>query len=178
MSYLIAIPEMLAAAAADVTAIGSSVGTANSTAAASTTTMLAAAEDEVSTAIASLFSSHAQEYQTLSRQAALFHTQFVQALTGAGNAYAAAEAASAHPLQALLDDMLAVINAPTNFLLGRPLIGNGSDGGPGSGAKGGAGGILVGNGGNGGSGAPGQAGGDGGAAGLLGIGGAGGAGGI
>ena len=70
-----------------------------------------------------------------------------------------------------------LINAPTNTLLGRPLIGNGASGASGTGQAGQAGGILWGNGGTGGSGAAGQPGGAGGAAGLIGNGGIGGAGG-
>src|ERR1043165_7740426 len=46
-----------------------------------------------------------------------------------------------------------LINAPTQLLLGRPLIGNGANGAAGTGQAGGAGGILWGNGGTGGSGA-------------------------
>ncbi|MGO9692801.1 MAG: PecA family PE domain-processing aspartic protease, partial [Mycobacterium sp.] len=74
-------------------------------------------------------------------------------------------------------DVLTVVNAPTDLLLGRPLIGNGYNGAPGTGQAGGAGGLLWGTGGTGGSGASGQPGGAGGAAGLLGHGGTGGAGG-
>jgi hypothetical protein len=54
---------------------------------------------------------------------------------GAGR-YAATEAANASPLQTVEQDLLGVINAPTEALLGRPLIGNGADGAPGTGAKG------------------------------------------
>jgi hypothetical protein len=79
MSYLIAAPDMLGAAAADVAGIGSSLSEANAAAAASTTTVIAAAEDEVSAAIASLFSGHGQAFQALSAQAAAFHSQFGQA---------------------------------------------------------------------------------------------------
>ncbi|BCI92172.1 hypothetical protein NIIDMKKI_73780 [Mycobacterium kansasii] len=61
--------------------------------------------------------------------------------------------------------------------MGRPLIGNGTNGLPNTGQDGGPGGLLYGNGGNGGSGGPGQLGGNGGSAGLIGNGGAGGAGG-
>jgi hypothetical protein len=102
----------------------------------------------------------------------------VQALSGAGASYAGAEAANASPLQTLEQDVLAVINAPTNALLGRPLIGDGANG-TAAHPNGGAGGLLVGNGGNGFSQAsnPGVAGGAGGAAGFFGNGGIGGAGG-
>ncbi|MCV6985001.1 PE domain-containing protein [Mycobacterium shinjukuense] len=178
MSYLIAAPDLLMTAAADVAVIGSSVRAANLAALAPTSTLMAAAGDEVSAAIATLLSGHAKEYQALSAQVAAFHEQFVRALTAAGQAYAAAEAANANPLQTLVDDTLRVINAPTNFLLGRPLIGDGVDGAPGTGQPGGDGGILWGNGGAGGSGGPGQSGGRGGNAGLIGNGGVGGAGGI
>jgi 16S rRNA G1207 methylase RsmC len=63
---------VLAVAAADVTSIGSSLGQAHAAAAASTTVMIAAAEDEVSAAIASLFSDYGQQYQALSARAAAF----------------------------------------------------------------------------------------------------------
>ncbi len=173
MSFVVTIPEALAAVATDLAGIGSTIGTANAAAAVPTTTVLAAAADEVSAAMAALFSGHAQAYQALSAQAALFHEQFVRALTAGAGSYAAAEAASAAPLEGVLD----VINAPALALLGRPLIGNGANGAPGTGANGGDGGILIGNGGAGGSGAAGMPGGNGGAAGLFGNGGAGGAGG-
>ncbi|KDM94937.1 hypothetical protein EE54_12645, partial [Mycobacterium tuberculosis] len=120
-----------------------------------------------------LFGMHGQTYQALSARAAAFHERFVQALATGGGAYAAAEAASVSPLQSALD----LLNAPTQALLGRPLVGNGANGAPGTGANGGDGGILFGSGGAGGSGAAGMAGGNGGAAGLFGNGGAGGAGG-
>lgn len=178
MSYLIAAPDLLATAAANVAGIESAIRAANLAALGPTDTLAAAAADEVSTAIAALFSGHAQEYRAISAQAAAFHARFVQALDGASLAYAAAEAASANPLQTVGDQVLGAINAPTNFFLGRPLIGNGADGTPGTGQNGGAGGILWGNGGNGGSGAPGSSGGRGGDAGLIGNGGVGGAGGI
>lgn len=43
--------------------IGSTIGAANAAAAGSTTQIVAAAQDEVSTAIAALFGSYAQDYQ-------------------------------------------------------------------------------------------------------------------
>ncbi|MGB9302842.1 MAG: PE family protein, partial [Mycobacterium sp.] len=149
MSYVIAVPEHLAAAAAGLAGIESTLSSANSAAAGPTSNLLAAAGDEVSAAIAGLFNAHAQEYQALSAQAAVFHNNFVQTLTGSAGAYASAEAAASNPLQAVYN----LINAPTMALLGRPLIGNGANAAPGSGQNGGAGGILFGNGGAGGSGA-------------------------
>ncbi len=173
MEYLIAAQDVLVAAAADLEGIGSALAAANRAAEAPTTGLLAAGADEVSAAIASLFSGNAQAYQALSAQAAAFHQQFVRALSSAAGSYAAAEAANASPMQAVLD----VVNGPTQLLLGRPLIGDGANGGPGQ--NGGDGGLLYGNGGNGGSSStPGQPGGRGGAAGLIGNGGAGGAAGL
>ena len=127
MSYVIAAPELVAAAAADVAGIGSSLSAAHAAAAGPTTAVVAAAEDEVSAAVASLFSGHARQFQALSAQAAAFHADFVQALTSAGGRYASAEAANASPLQAVEQNALAAVNAPTEALLGRPLIGNGAN---------------------------------------------------
>jgi hypothetical protein len=90
---------MLAAAAADVAGIGSSLSEANAAAAAFTTRVIPAAEDEVSVAIASLFSSHGTAFQALSAQAAAFHSRFVQALNAGAGAYASTEAANAGLLQ-------------------------------------------------------------------------------
>ncbi|MCV7123125.1 PE family protein, partial [Mycobacterium lacus] len=173
MSFVIASEELMASAATDLARIGASIAQASASAAAPTTGVLAAGADEVSAAVAALFTARAWGYQSLSAQAASFHQQFVQALSSGAAAYATAEAANASPLQQVLN----LINAPTQTLLGRPLIGNGTDGAPGTGQNGGPGGLLFGNGGNGGSGGIGQNGGSGGAAGLIGNGGMGGAGG-
>ncbi|WP_264960817.1 PE family protein, partial [Mycobacterium kiyosense] len=176
MSYLSTVPEALTCAVSELAGIGSAIQTANAAAAGPTTRVLTATADEVSEAVAALFGAHAQSYQSLSLQATAFHEQFVRALNAAGNSYAQAEAANAAPLQLALD----VINAPTQALLGRPLIGNGAAGTTvnGVGQAGGAGGILWGNGGAGGvSTAAGAAGGSGGSAGLFGNGGVGGQGG-
>ncbi|WP_139805119.1 PE family protein, partial [Mycobacterium intermedium] len=170
MSFVIASPDVLAAAATDLANLGSALGAANAAAVNPTTSILVAAGDEVSAAIAALFSQHAQGYQTLSTQVAAFHETFVRALTGGAASYAGAEAANASPLQSLVN----AVNAPFQTLTGRPLIGNGANAAPGSGLDGAPGGWLFGDGGAGGSGAPGQKGGNGGAAGLLGTGGVGG----
>ncbi|WP_136627687.1 PE family protein, partial [Mycobacterium pseudokansasii] len=177
MSFVIAVPDALAVAAAGVHDIGSVIGAANSAAAALTTTVLPAAADEVSTAIAGLFGAHGRAYQELSAQAAVFQQRFAQAMLGGAAAYAGAEAANANPLQAVEENVLAAINAPTQALLGRPLIGDGANG-TAANPDGGAGGLLLGNGGAGFSQtANGVAGGNGGDAGFFGSGGAGGGGG-
>ncbi|ORA13896.1 hypothetical protein BST12_23410, partial [Mycobacterium angelicum] len=172
MSFLIATPDLLTTAATDLAGIRSAITAANAAAAGPTAQLQAAAADEISAAIAAVFGSHAQTYQTFSAQAAAFHDQFVQAMNGAGSAYAAAE--SVNVQQTLFD----AINAPTQTLLNRPLIGNGANG-TAADPNGKPGGLLYGNGGNGFSQAAGSglAGGAGGAAGLIGNGGSGGAGG-
>lgn len=111
MSYVVALPETVSAATTDVASIGSLVATANRGVAGATTEVLAAAEDEVSAAIAALFSAHGQGYQALSAQAASFHERFVQTLTRAAGAYVAAEAANASVLDAFEQ-------APTNLATG------------------------------------------------------------
>src|SRR6201993_3926024 len=179
MSLVIATPDVMAAAATDLANIGTTIRAATSAAAIQTAGMLVAAEDEVSAAIAALFSAHGQGFQALGAQAAAFHEQFVQALTVGAGSYVGAEAANvaafgANPAQTIQQDVLGPINAPFLALTGRALIGNGANGAAGTGAPGGAGGWLFGNGGAGGSGADFGPGGAGGAAGLIGNGGAGG----
>ncbi len=138
MSFVTAMPELVTAAAADLAGIGSTIEGANAAAAGPTTNLLAAAEDEVSTAIAALFGTHAREFQALSAQAAAFHNQFTQALSTGAGSYSLTEAANSSPLRTLLDDfqsLLKVVNTPTEELLGRPLIGPGTNGAPGTGAS-------------------------------------------
>ncbi|KZS80234.1 Triacylglycerol lipase [Mycobacterium persicum] len=72
MSFLIALPDVVADAARDLAALGSTLSTANAAAATPTTTLLAAAEDEVSAAVTVLFSAHGQAYQALSEQVGAF----------------------------------------------------------------------------------------------------------
>ncbi|HET7075679.1 MAG TPA: PE family protein, partial [Mycobacterium sp.] len=153
MSFVIAVPESVAAAASDLASIGSTIGAANAAALGPTLGVLPAAADEVSAAVTSLFTAHAHGYQALSAQAAAFHDQFVRLMNAGAGQYGAAEAANASPLQAAEQNLLNAVNAPTQALVGRPLIGNGANGAAGTGANGGAGGILIGNGGAGGSGA-------------------------
>jgi hypothetical protein len=85
MSFMVALPEVVSAAASDLAGIGSALAAANATAALPTTGIMAAAEDEVSAAIAAVFGSHAQGYQALSAQASAFHDQFA---LGAGGRWA------------------------------------------------------------------------------------------
>jgi hypothetical protein len=101
MSYVIAAPEIMTSAAADLAAIGSNVSAAHLVAAAPTTSVIPAAADEVSASIAHLFSQHAANYQAMAAQAAGFQEQFVQHLTASAGAFARAEAANVALLQPL-----------------------------------------------------------------------------
>ncbi|WP_156452711.1 PE family protein, partial [Mycobacterium gordonae] len=153
MSFAVVAPTSLAAAAGDLSGIGRAIGAANSAAVARTTSLAAAAQDEVSTAIASLFTGYAREYQQLSARADAFRAQFAQALSDAAGAYATSEAFNAWSV----DSLLGAVNAPAAAVTGRPLIGNGADG-KAPGQAGSPGGLWFGNGGNGGRGGNGSAG--------------------
>ncbi|MEK1274492.1 PE family protein, partial [Mycobacterium ulcerans] len=159
-AFVYAAPEELAAASSSLSSLGLSIREAHAASAGLTTSIAAAAEDEVSAAVAKLFGGYAQQFQALGAQASLFHDQFVQALNGGGFLYAATEATSASPLQAAAAAAVGVqdaINAPFLQFTGRPLVGPGTDGAPGTGQAGGPGGWLWGDGGDGGSGTPGTA---------------------
>lgn len=107
MSFVIASPEALLAAATDLAAIRSTIRAANAAAAVPTTGALAPAADEVSAGIAALFGAQAQSYQAVSAQAAAFHDRFVQLLNAGGGSYASAEIANAQ------QNLLNAVNAPT-----------------------------------------------------------------
>jgi PE family len=172
VSLLVVVPELVESAAADLKSIAAELNAVHAAAAVPTTGLVAAGADEVSAAVAALFSGHGQAFQALSGQAGAFHAQFVQALSGAGGSYAAAEAASASPLQTAAQTTSDTQwFSPWQTLTGRPLVGNGANATAGTGHAGGDGGWIFGNGGNGGSGGTGQAGGKGGDAGLIGNGG-------
>jgi len=101
LSYVIADPEIMTAAASDLARIGSDVSAAHIAATAPTVAVIPAAADEVSADIAHLFSGYGQQYQALAGQAAAFHEQFVQHLTAGAFSYASIEAAIASFLQDL-----------------------------------------------------------------------------
>src|SRR5689334_19943121 len=132
MNSVIAAPETMAAAATDLSDIGSTIGSANASAAALTSAVLAPGADEVSAGIATMFGEYAQAYHAIQARAAAFHAQFVRHLNAGAVSYGTTEAANATPLQDLLDR----VNAPFETVLGRPLIGDGADGTPGTGANG------------------------------------------
>lgn len=124
MSYVNATPEYVAAAASDLAKIGTAINYANSAAAGATQVVQAAGADAVSTSIAQLFGAHAQAYQAISAQAALFHEQFVQLMSGGATQYADTEVVNAAPLQAAAQPVLGASNAATHALSAQqPLIG-------------------------------------------------------
>ncbi len=99
--FLIAAPETLATAAADLATIDSSVSAAHTAAAAPTVALVPAATDEVSASVAHLFSQHAKDYQAVAEQAAAFHQQFIQNLNASARSYSSTEAANASSLPSL-----------------------------------------------------------------------------
>ena len=101
MPSLIAQPQLMATAAADVDEINSVIGAAKAAAAGPTTGLVAAARDEVSAAAAALFAGYGKECQALLKQAAAFHEEFAAALTAARSAYAQTEAANASAISAV-----------------------------------------------------------------------------
>jgi hypothetical protein len=122
MRYVITAPEALAATAADVARIGTSIDTASAAAAGSISGLPAAAEDEVSAAVAKLFGLYGQEYRALVGQAAAFHSEFTQALAAAGNAYALAETGNV----ARVSGASNALNASVQALIGQTLTGRGA----------------------------------------------------
>ncbi|GAB3004266.1 PE family protein [Mycobacterium bourgelatii] len=121
MSHVMVVPELIEAATADLTSMGSTLGAAHLAAAGPTVGVLPAAADEVSAGIAALFSQHAQEYQKLAEKAGAFHEEFVQRLTASAGAYASAEAANTsllQPLSAAADTLARVAAAVDPKVIG------------------------------------------------------------
>ena len=104
MSSLTAVPQLIATAATDLGNIGSTLSQANAAAATQTMGVPAAAEDEVSAAIAVIFSAHGQGYQALSAQAAAFHSQFVATVASSLSAYQTTEGAGVNALRSAVTD--------------------------------------------------------------------------
>jgi len=95
MSYVTALPEMLASAAGDLQSIGCAVAAGNCAAAAPTTGVVPAAADEVSALTAAQFAAQGALYQELSAQATAIHELFVGALATSAASYVATEVANA-----------------------------------------------------------------------------------
>lgn len=118
MPQLNVTPQVLAAAANDLSAIASTMNGANAAAAAPTTDLTAAGADPVSAYLAALFNYHAHNYQAIGAQAATFHEEFIQLMrTGAGQ-YALTEESNASPMQ----DAIGAVKAAAKSPSGRALI--------------------------------------------------------
>jgi hypothetical protein len=128
MAYVIAAPEMLSTTAVDVADVGSAISEANAAATGSTTGVAVAAADEVSAAVATLFSAYGRDYQAIMKHAAAFHDQFARALHAAEAAYTNAEATNA----AAISDALSELNELTQARVGHPLIAGGTAGSTGA----------------------------------------------
>ena len=88
MSLVAVSTDLVSDAAGNLAGVGSTINAATSVAATRTTSVAAAGADEVSAAIAAVFAEHGLSFQALSAEAAAFHEQFVQALSGGAQAYA------------------------------------------------------------------------------------------
>jgi hypothetical protein len=94
MYFVNALPEALAAAAAQLESIGNSFSAENAAAAAPTTGLAPAGSDEVSLLQAGVFSTYGLLYQTVSAQAQAIHQQFVNLLGMSAGSYGETEAAN------------------------------------------------------------------------------------
>jgi hypothetical protein len=112
MSFLFNDPELMAAAAADLAGIGTTISSANQVAASPTSSIAPAGQDAVSAAVADMFSAHGQSYTNFSSQLANFHDQFVTNLRDSATSYADTEAANASSLQSAGQGALGAAAAP------------------------------------------------------------------
>ncbi len=94
MSFVITLPEQLAAAAGTARGNWLSHQRRQFDRGVSYHRVIPAAADEVSAVTASFFASYGQLYQAISAEASMIHQQFVNALGLSANSYAATEAAN------------------------------------------------------------------------------------
>jgi PE family/PPE-SVP subfamily C-terminal region len=94
MSFLTTVPEELAAAAAQLQAIISSLTAQNAGAAAATTGIAPAAADSVSLKQAGIFSAFAAQYQQIAAEAQAVQEQFAHTLGLSSGTYASTEASN------------------------------------------------------------------------------------
>lgn len=95
MSFVVAVPEKLSAAAANLQSIGSALSAETTAAAGPTVAVVPAAADEVSALTAARFAAHAQRFQELSARAAAIQDLLAVMLAASAGSYAATEAANA-----------------------------------------------------------------------------------
>ena len=117
MSYVVAQLPAFAAAATELTGIGSVIGEAAAAAAMPTTGIMSAAADEVSAAIANLFGGFGLDFQTINSQFGGFYEGLVQRLTTTVESYANAEAINTAALvQGATGGLATPIPGPTSGL--------------------------------------------------------------
>lgn len=123
MSFFNAVPDAMGMAAVELAGINSVIQTANAAAALPTTVIPAPAQDQVSAAVAALYSTYARGYQALGTQVAAFHDQFVRALSSSAGTYALGEAANAAAMRSPLSHLIQPGNAPVRSADGQPVFG-------------------------------------------------------
>lgn len=94
MSFVTARPEMLTAAAGNLSTIGESMAANNATVAVPTSEVIPPAADQVSALVATHFAAHGLAYQAIGLMAQQIHESFVNALSTGGTSYAMTEAAN------------------------------------------------------------------------------------
>jgi len=119
MSLLTTVPEELAAAAAQLTAIVSSLTAQNAGAAAATTGVAPAAADSVSLQQAGIFSAYGTLYQQIAGEAQAIQEQFASTLGLSSGTYASTEASNATSAASSGN----ILNTVYNFLSGNSLFG-------------------------------------------------------
>ncbi|MDP7731176.1 MULTISPECIES: PE family protein [Mycobacterium] len=102
MSFVVAAPQQVAAAALDLAGIRSMLAEATSSVAAPTSAVVPAAADEVSAAIATVFADFGEEFQVVNARVHAFHAEFVSMLNAAAGAYLSTEIANAESASPLL----------------------------------------------------------------------------
>ncbi|WP_205873439.1 PE family protein [Mycobacterium camsae] len=105
MTLVNAQPQLMAAATAEVAAVGSAIGEIRALVAGPTTELAAAAADEVSVAAAELFGCYARESQAVLAWTAAFGERFAVALGAAARTYLDAEAANAVAVSGLFSGL-------------------------------------------------------------------------
>ncbi len=119
MSFLTTVPEELAAAAAQLTAIVSSLSAQNAGAAAPTTTIAPAAADSVSLTQAGIFTAFATEYQQIAAEAQAVQEQIASTLGLSSGTYATTEASNASQAASpsgIINSIYNFLSNPSGFL--------------------------------------------------------------
>ncbi|BBX97818.1 PPE family protein, SVP subgroup [Mycobacterium lacus] len=120
MSFLTAVPEELAAAAAQLGAIGNALTAQNAGAAAPTTAIAPAAADQVSILQSGIFTAYGALYQQIAAEAQAMQEQFVTTLGLSSGTYASTEASNATAASLTSGGVPDLINT-VSTLLGGPV---------------------------------------------------------